>query len=62
MLKKETPKKGRSHKRSAEPKSSRNKERFLSFAGIWKDIDGDAIIEKIYKWRHEAPPSPPPGE
>jgi len=60
MLKKES--KRRTTKRPPEPKSKSNKEKFLSFAGIWKDIDGDALIERIYRWRHEAPPSDPPGE
>ncbi|MBI4311240.1 MAG: hypothetical protein HY681_05595 [Chloroflexi bacterium] len=36
-----------------------DREKFLSFAGAWEDIDADALIEYIYKGRHEAPPSPP---
>lgn len=36
-----------------------DREKFLSFAGAWKDLDTDKMIEDIYRWRHEAPPSPP---
>ena len=61
MLKKETTRPKRA-KRPPEPKSKRNKEKLMSFAGVWSDIDGDALIERIMKWRHEAPPSDPPGE
>ncbi len=31
----------------------------LRAAGAWKDLDTDALIEKIYQSRHEAPPSQP---
>lgn len=41
------------------PKSKVNKEKILALAGAWKDLDADAMIEYIYKARHEAPPSPP---
>ena len=61
MLKKETPKR-RSRKRPVEPKSKLNKDKIMALAGIWSDIDADELIERIYRWRHEAPPSPPPGE
>ncbi|MFH1141113.1 MAG: hypothetical protein V1724_05490 [Chloroflexota bacterium] len=36
-----------------------DREKFLSLAGAWKDLDTDKMIEDIYRWRHEAPPSPP---
>ena len=42
------------------PKSRRLKGRLLSLAGVWRDLDADAMIEALYKARHEAPPSPPP--
>src|SRR4051812_5717207 len=35
-------------------------QRALDAAGAWKDMDTDALKEKIYKWRHESPPSEPP--
>jgi hypothetical protein len=41
-----------------EPKSKRNKERLLALAGAWKDLDTDALVDNIYRWRHESPPSP----
>ena len=31
----------------------------LSAAGAWKDLDTDALIRRIYKARHESPPSAP---
>lgn len=33
--------------------------RALKAAGAWKDLDTDAMVEKIYRARHEAPPSQP---
>ena len=39
--------------------SRRRREEFLSFAGIWSDLDADRMIEEIYAARHESPPSPP---
>jgi hypothetical protein len=33
--------------------------RALKAAGAWKDVDTDAMIEDIYRWRHESPPRPP---
>ena len=33
--------------------------RALEAAGAWKDVDTDALIEDIYRWRHESPPRPP---
>lgn len=33
--------------------------RLRDFAGAWKDIDADALIERIYRARHESPPSKP---
>lgn len=35
------------------------KARALKAAGAWKDLNTDALIERIYSARHEAPPSPP---
>ena len=31
----------------------------LGAAGAWKDLDTDALIRRIYKARHESPPSAP---
>jgi PHD/YefM family antitoxin component YafN of YafNO toxin-antitoxin module len=42
-----------------EPKSRRLKERLLSLAGVWSDLDADRMIEELYRRRHEPPPSPP---
>jgi PHD/YefM family antitoxin component YafN of YafNO toxin-antitoxin module len=42
-----------------EPKSKRNKDRLLALAGAWKSVDADALVEEIYKARHESPPSAP---
>jgi hypothetical protein len=42
-----------------EPKSRQYKDELLALAGVWSDIDADRMIEDIYRWRHEAPPSPP---
>jgi hypothetical protein len=33
--------------------------RALDAAGAWKDVDTDALVEKIYRARHESPPSAP---
>ena len=44
---------------TGEPKSKRNKEKLLALAGAWSDEDGKALIEDIYRRRHESPPSPP---
>lgn len=41
-------------------KSRRLKGQLLSLAGVWSDLDADAMIEALYRARHEAPPSPPP--
>jgi hypothetical protein len=41
------------------PKSRRFKAELMALAGAWKDIDADAMIEYIYRGRHESPPSPP---
>jgi hypothetical protein len=43
----------------SEPKSKRFKSRLLSFAGVWKDLNGDELLERLDKARHESPPSPP---
>lgn len=42
-----------------EPKSKRFKPQLLALAGIWRDLDGDAMIADVYKRRYDAPPSPP---
>jgi PHD/YefM family antitoxin component YafN of YafNO toxin-antitoxin module len=44
---------------TGEPKSKRNKERLLALAGVWKDENAPALIEEIYRRRHDAPSSPP---
>ncbi|MBI2305645.1 MAG: helix-turn-helix domain-containing protein [Chloroflexi bacterium] len=44
---------------SAEPKSRRLKKELLSFAGVWKDLDVERMIDDLYKARHEAPASSP---
>lgn len=44
------------------PKSRLNRERLLSFAGIWSDLDAESLIADIYRWRDEAPPSPDPAQ
>ena len=31
----------------------------LGAAGAWKELDTDALIKRIYKARHESPPSAP---
>jgi prevent-host-death family protein len=36
-----------------------SKEKVLSFAGLWKDLDADVLIEEIYRARHESPSSRP---
>ncbi len=59
---KNKPTKRQTNKRELEPKSKRNKEKIMALAGVWSDIDADELIERIMKWRHESPPSPPPGE
>jgi hypothetical protein len=34
-------------------------ERALSAIGAWKDLDTEELKERIYRNRHESPPSPP---
>jgi hypothetical protein len=46
-------------KAPAEPKSRRYKNELLSFAGIWRDLDGDRLIEYIREGRRTSPASPP---
>jgi PHD/YefM family antitoxin component YafN of YafNO toxin-antitoxin module len=41
-----------------EPTSKRRKERLLSLAGVWSDLDADRMIDDLYRRRHEASPSP----
>lgn len=45
------------HEVAAMPKSRRFKDRLLALAGSWSDLDADAMIERLYAERHEAPPS-----
>lgn len=40
-------------------RSKANKAALLALAGVWKDIDTEALIERIYRSRHESPPSAP---
>ena len=35
------------------------KDRLLSLAGVWGDLDADEMIDRLYKGRHAAPPSDP---
>lgn len=39
--------------------SSEGMEKALSAAGAWRDFDTDDLIERIYRARHEGPPSQP---
>jgi hypothetical protein len=41
------------------PRSRRQRERLMSMAGVWSDIDADELIDRVYRARHETPPSPP---
>jgi hypothetical protein len=41
------------------PKSKRMKAQLLALAGVWSDLDADALIERIYAARRAAPPSEP---
>jgi hypothetical protein len=34
-------------------------ERSLRAIGSWGDFDADEFIERLYRYRHESPPSPP---
>lgn len=45
-----------------EPKSRHLKKKLLAFAGVWKDLDTDRLIEELFRARHEAPASGPVGE
>ena len=42
-----------------EPSREPSKDDILAFAGTWSDLDAEALIEEIDRWRHEALPSPP---
>jgi hypothetical protein len=44
---------------TGEPKSKRNRKKLLALAGAWRDEDRDELIERIYRHRHESPPSAP---
>jgi len=44
---------------SKEAKSEKAKAEALALAGAWKDLRWDDLAEKLDKWRHESPPSPP---
>jgi len=46
-------------KAKAEPKSKRLKDQLMSFAGVWRDLDGDELLARLDRARHESPPSPP---
>jgi hypothetical protein len=35
-------------------------QRALDAAGAWRDMDTDELVERVYRWRHDSPPSPPP--
>jgi prevent-host-death family protein len=43
---------------TGDPKSKRNKEKLLTLAGAWSDIDANDLVDMIYRSRHESPPSP----
>src|SRR2546421_11299192 len=45
---------------AGEPKSKRNKDKLISLAGAWADIDADDLIGRIYAARHESPTSSTP--
>jgi hypothetical protein len=45
-------------KEKSEPKSKRLRSRLLSFAGVWRDLDGDELLDRLDRARHESPPSP----
>jgi PHD/YefM family antitoxin component YafN of YafNO toxin-antitoxin module len=45
---------------TAQPRSRRLREQLLALAGVWSDLDADAMIDEVYRARHELPPSPPP--
>jgi hypothetical protein len=34
-------------------------QRALSAAGAWRHLDNDEFRERVYRQRHESPPSPP---
>ncbi len=36
---------------ASEPKSKRLKERLLSLAGVWSDLDADQMIDELYRCR-----------
>jgi hypothetical protein len=41
------------------PKSRRMKDQILAQAGAWRDVDADALIERLYEARRAARPSDP---
>ena len=41
-----------------EPKSKRLKSCLLAFAGVWKDLDGEELLERMERVRYASPPSP----
>jgi len=41
------------------PKSALNKGKIMAMAGAWADLDAGALIDYIYKGRHESPPGSP---
>ena len=44
---------------AGDAKSKRNRSKLLALAGSWKDVDTDAMVEEIYRERHESPPAQP---
>ena len=41
------------------PRSKRYRDRLLSFAGIWSDLDGEELLTRLEQAHAEAIPSPP---
>lgn len=35
-------------------------QRALGAAGVLSESEGEELLERVYRWRHESPPSPPP--
>jgi hypothetical protein len=38
---------------------TQRRERLLAFAGAWSDLNVDEFIERMYRDRHQSPPSEP---
>jgi hypothetical protein len=43
----------------AESRSKRLKARLTTFAGVWRDLDGEELLKRLDQARHASPPSPP---